>query len=264
MFALALLGASPRLSRARELQVSVRARRDCAALHAPAAGNRAAHQRLATLGALRPAALPAGRAREDRADHLSGRLPAREAGSSRGGAAEGLGAAPRHLGHGDARPLRHRRPRQRAPLLRDLPRHALRRDCADRVRRRRSRALHCRLVRRLPGHAARARARPELDSALDDPQDLLPAERPAGVPPGLPELPGGAVALLDRPRRHGRDGTRQRHVPERERRPDHPRPQDRLHLLRARAGAGADRCGGDSPRLHGVHAARLPHRDLRR
>ena len=61
-----------------------------------------------------------------------------------------------HLGHGDARPLRHGRPRQRLALLRDLPRHALRRDGAARVRRRRRRPLPRRLGRRLPGHAARA------------------------------------------------------------------------------------------------------------
>ena len=34
------------------------------------------------------------------------------------------------------------------------------------------------------------------------------------LPPGLPELPGGAVPLLDRARRHGRDRARHRHLHE--------------------------------------------------
>ena len=47
---------------------------------------------------------------------------------------------------------------------------------------------------------------------------FCPLSGQPALPPGLPELSGGAVALLDRPRRHGRDRARERHVPERERR----------------------------------------------
>ena len=40
------------------------------------------------------------------------------------------------------------------------------------------------------------------EAASIDDEDLLPDERAAGVQAGLPELPGGAVALLDRADRH--------------------------------------------------------------
>ena len=98
-------------------------------------------QRRAALGARRAAPVPARRAREDRADRLPRRLPAREARGARPGPAEGLRPAAPDLGRGDARPRRDERPRQRAPLLRDLPGDALRRDRPGPVRRRRARPL---------------------------------------------------------------------------------------------------------------------------
>ena len=45
--------------------------------------------------------------------------------------------------------------------------------------------------------------------------------------------------------------------------PDHPLPQHRLHLLRARTGARADRRRRAAPALHGLRSARLPRRALR-
>ena len=77
----------------------------------------------------------AGRAREDLPDRLPRRLPAREARGARAGAAEGLRAAARDLGRRDARARRDERPRLGAPLLRDLPRDALRRDRPRALRR---------------------------------------------------------------------------------------------------------------------------------
>ena len=121
--------------------------RDLPALPAARARDRGDDQRRAALGPRRRAPVPAGRAREDRAHRLPRRVPPREARGARAGAAEGLGAAARDLGRRDARPLRDERPRQRAPLLRDLPRDALRRDGAALVRRRRARALPRRRVR---------------------------------------------------------------------------------------------------------------------
>ena len=92
-------------------------------------------QRGAALGPGRRHPVPAGRAREDHADHLPRGLPAREARGAGAGPDQGLRAAARDLGRGDARPRRDERPRERAPLLRDLPRDALRRDRAGLVRR---------------------------------------------------------------------------------------------------------------------------------
>ena len=62
------------------------------------------------------------------------------------------------LGRGDARARRDERPRQRAPLLRDLPGDALRRDRARALRRDRARALRRRRGGRVPGVAARRRS----------------------------------------------------------------------------------------------------------
>ena len=90
---------------------------------------------------------------EDRADRLPRRVPAREARGARAGADQGLGAAARHLGRRDARALRDRRPRQRAPLLRDLPRDPVRRHRAALVRRR----VHRALLRRRRRPSTRAR-----------------------------------------------------------------------------------------------------------
>ncbi len=156
------------------------------------------------------AAVPAGRARQDRAHRLPRRLPAREARGARPGKAEGLGAAARDLGRRDARPARDERPRQRAPLLRDLRRDAVRRDGAALVRRRSPRAVP---RRRLRGLAAERRT-----CATACRTGSLPGRctrstaRSTGrwAPAELPELPAGAVALLDRPRRLRRHRTRPR------------------------------------------------------
>ena len=147
------------------------------------------------------APVPAGRARQDRAHRLPRRLPPREARGARPGKAEGLGAAARDLGRRDARPARDERPRQRAPLLRDLRRDAVRRDGAALVRRRRPRAVPRRRVRGLQGTPHVRDRVHELALSLVGAQDLLPAQRADGAPAELPELPAGAVALLDRPRR---------------------------------------------------------------
>ena len=67
------------------------------------------------------------------------------------------------------------------------------------------------------------------------------AQRQARAPPGLRELPAREVAVLDRGRRLRRHGARARHVHDRRGPPLIPVPEDGLHLLRARAGARADR-----------------------
>ena len=127
--------AAPRLPAARELQVPLRPDGDRAAR--PACSARARHlgQRRAPLGARRLAPVPAGRAREDVPDRLPRRVPAREARGAGAGPPEGLRAAARDLGRRDARPRRDERPRERAPLLRDLPGDALRRDRPAALRR---------------------------------------------------------------------------------------------------------------------------------
>ncbi len=119
-----------RLPGARELQVPLRPRCDRIAVHAAPARDRPDRERRAPVDPLRRLAVPARRAREGRAHRLPRRVPAREARGARPGPREGLGAAARHLGRRDARPVRHRRPRQRAPLLRDLPRDPVRGDRA--------------------------------------------------------------------------------------------------------------------------------------
>ena len=169
--------AAPRLPRARVVQVPVRRRRDRAALPAAAARDRHDRQRRAALGARRLVPVPAGRAREDLADRLPRRLPAREARGARPGPAEGPRPAAPDLGRGDARPRRDERPRLGAPLLRDLPRDALHRDRAPLVRRGRARALRRRRLRRRPRDRARPRADHDLAPAVDEPQGLLPADR---------------------------------------------------------------------------------------
>ena len=139
--------AAPRLPRARAVQVRLRGHCDLPASCRSGPRARGDDQRLAALDPFRRSPVPAERAREDRAHRLPRCVPPREARGAGAGEAEGLGAAARDLGHCDACPLRHQRPRQRAPLLRDLRRDALRRHGADRVRRRRGRALSRRLVR---------------------------------------------------------------------------------------------------------------------
>ena len=84
---------------------------------------------------------PAGRVREDPADRVPRGLPAREARGARPGPAEGLRPAAPDLGRRDGRARADERPRVGASLLRDLPRDALRRDGANRLRRRRDGAL---------------------------------------------------------------------------------------------------------------------------
>ena len=136
---------------------------------------------------------------EDLPDRLPRRLPAREARGARAGAAEGLGAAARDLGRRDARARRDERPRQRAPLLRDLHRDALHRDARLSFVAGGARPLPRRRVRRRRGDAARRRAGDELALALDGAPGLLPATTgQLALPPGLPELPARQVALLDR------------------------------------------------------------------
>ena len=139
VFAATLLAAPRRLPRDRALQVPARGRRGRAPVPARAARLRPDHQRRAPLGPRRAARVPAGRAGEDHADRLPRRLPAREARGARGGRAKDDRAAARRLGRRDARPRRLERPRLGAPLLRDLPRDALRGDGAAHVRRWRAR-----------------------------------------------------------------------------------------------------------------------------
>ena len=93
----------------------------CAARHRPAGERRAA------VDPRRQLPDPARRVREAPADRLPRRLPAREARGAGAGASQGPGAAAPDLGRGHARPAGDERPRERAPLLRDLPGHDLRR-----------------------------------------------------------------------------------------------------------------------------------------
>ena len=136
LFALTLLALRRDYRRARVATSTCSGSRRSLLLVLPgAARDRPDGQRRAPLGEGRPVPVPAGRAREDLADRLPRRLPAREARGARAGPAEGLRAAAPDLGRRDARARPDERPRQRAPLLRDLPRDALRRDRARRVRR---------------------------------------------------------------------------------------------------------------------------------
>ena len=109
-------------------------------------------------------------------------LPAREARGAGAGADQGLRAAARDLGRRDARPRRDEGPRQRAPLLRDLPGDGLHGDRARARRRRGPRAVRRRRGVRLPLRAARAGARLRL---------ARPVEGRAGH--GLPERAGAST-----------------------------------------------------------------------
>ncbi len=116
-----------RLPPARVVQVPLRDRLDRAADAAGAAGDRRDGERCPAVGARRLLPVPAGRAGQDPADRLPRRLPAREARGAGAGTHQGLRAAARDLGRRHARARPDERPRQRAPLLRDLPGDALRR-----------------------------------------------------------------------------------------------------------------------------------------
>ena len=153
------------------------------------------------------------------------------------------------LGRGDARPRRDERPRQRAPLLRDLPGDALRRH------RPRRRSSPIGLVLFVGGAAA----------AYQTIDHVQRARRLLAAPVGrrarhlLPDRAGA--------RTRSRNGHYWRHRASgagRSRRPSGtdliPYAEHRLHLLGARAGARADRGRGRPARLHGLRAARLPDR----
>ena len=115
-------------------------------------------------------------------------LPAREARGARAGTAEGLRPAAPDLGRRDGRARADERPRLGPPLLRDLPRDALRRDGEDHLRRRRDGAL--------PRRARRSSTRsiPRVAGPRDDlARPLAVRERRV--------LPARAVALRDRLRR---------------------------------------------------------------
>src|SRR5205807_6979560 len=107
--------------------------------------------------------------------------PAGETRGAGAGTAQGLRAASRHLGNGDPRSARDARPRWWASLLRDLPRHPVRGYRPGRVRRRRARALHRRLDRRVEGDTARAGTRDRVAPSLDITARVLPN---GGPPPG--------------------------------------------------------------------------------
>ena len=134
------------------------------------------------------------------------------------------------------------RSRRRAPLLLGLPRHALRGHRPLAVRRRRARPLRGRRLRPVPRRPAR-RANGSsiwLDPWSDPHGQRLPA-RPVDL------LARGRGAVRNRPRPGGAALA--------DRRPVHPVPRDRLHLLGARAGARARRRRGHRAALRG---ARLP------
>ena len=158
-------------------------------------------QRRPALGQGRPAAVPARRAGEDLPDRLPRRVPARQARGARAGPAQGLRAAARDLGRGDARARPDERPRLGAPHLRDLPRDALRGDGPRALRRRRARssspAARGALQRARPRAGARARLAPSLDGRAR----ALHPHRQARLPPELRLVPAREEPLLDRERR---------------------------------------------------------------
>ena len=169
------LSAATRLPPAGDVQVPLRHLGDRSAAPADPARHRPDGERRALVGGDRLAALPAGRAREDHAHHLSRRIHAREARGAGTGAPQGLGSAPRHLGAGDARSAGDEGPRRRSSLLRDLPRDALHGDGAHRVRRRGPRPVSRRRRGGVEGDAPCAGPRDDLASSVDRAQDLLPA-----------------------------------------------------------------------------------------
>src|SRR5262249_13237361 len=189
---------------------------------------------------------------------------AREARGAGPGPAEGLRAAAPDLGRRHARPDRDERPRLGAPLLRDLPRDALRGDRPRALRRHRRRALPRRCLHRLPLRRARPRPRHHLASSLDRPPGLLRSHRRQGAPAGLRELPARQVALLGLARRLVRHRPRQGDVPDDRRRAADPIPEHRLHLLGAGAGARPRRRRRAAARLHALRRARLQDRRARR
>ena len=121
----------------------------------------------------------------------------------------------------------------------------------------RARALRRRLRARLPVRRPRARARHDLAAPVDERAGLLRPDRRARAAPGLRLVPARQEPLLDRQRRLRRHRARQGHVHDDRRRPDHPVPQHRLHLLRDRAGARPGRRRRPAARLHALRRARV-------
>src|SRR5581483_9970698 len=124
------------------------------------------------------------------------------------------------------------------------------------VRARRHHAVRRRRHRRLREDRPRPRARHDLAAPVEEHGGVLPADRREGAPPGLPELPAREVAVLDRQRRVRRRRARQGHVHHDQRPSADPGDQLRLHLLRDRAGAGADRRRGAAARRDALRDAR--------
>ena len=215
-------------------------------------GDRHDRQRRTALGARRPVPVPARRAREARADRLPRRLPPREARGDRAGPPQGLRPAARDLGRRDARSRRDERPRQRASLLRGLPRDAVRRHRT--VHLRRSQAPRCSSSDAAGVYKIfRARARPRRRLA----QRLQVRARRTGyqiVQARYSIAHGGfggtglGNGIFTQPGSTA-------HA--------HPVPEHGLHLCGARAGARTDRRGRIVARLHALRRARLPHRAAR-
>ena len=227
---------------ARELQVPLRPGRDRAARPAGRAGDRRDRQRRAALGPRRLAPVPAGRAREDHADRLPRRLPAREARGAGAGPAEGLRPAARDLGRRDARPRRDERPRERAPLLRDLPGDALRRHRAAALRRRWARGSSSRARPASTNGRPRARAGHDLAASLDRPRRST--ARSTGrwrCGRTAPATSSSSRCTRSRTATSAARGSGKGTFDDHRGPPADPVPEHRLHLLRARAGARADR-----------------------
>ena len=132
------------------------------------------------------------------------------------------------------------------PLLRNLPRDALRGDRPSAVRRRGSRAVRGRRCARVHVDRPRRPARRHV---------ARPVRRSARR-----GLSARAGALLDRQRRLRRDRARSRNVHEPRGHSLHPVPRHRLHLRGARPGARAHRHRRLPARLHGALPARASAR----
>ena len=245
--------AAPRLPRARALQVRLRRHGDLPALPAARARDRGVDQRLAALDPLRRAPVPAGRAREDRADRLPRRVPPREARGAGAGKAEGLGAAARDLGRRDARPLR----RRTTSAARSSTTGSSSRCSTSRPRG--SRSSPWRSACSSSASFVVSRGTPHVRERVTNwlspwsaHKVYCPLSGTHDVAPELPELPARAVALLDRHGGFGGTGLGRGIFTGTTGRQVDPRPEHRLHLLGARAGARAGRRGRRAAALHGV------------